>query len=285
MGASGEVRGQMNTIGMQMLEDAEPCESDAFEGQMAVEDGLSSNITTTAVQIPKISQICVVNNAGFDVQWRMRNCPARTETIETSPYPLDHTQCMNVQYAFGKELKSGDVLRLGVHAKLGMRFIADPPVRYVEDAGMSAGFVCSGGNLYYNCELVSVAPTHEGAVPSAKTICILNQAYFTMDWFTVNNRSHHQSQKTSTYPINHMRCMDLGSTGSDVQDGDLFQVQTHAVLGKTLPTDRQVKYSVESNEKVAFVCRGTTLKYSCKLLTQGTSLVVPGAAEKTQVVV
>merc|ERR1711862_962932 len=96
----------------------------------------------------------------------------------------------------------------------------------------------------------------------------------------MNLRSQQWTDRTSMYPINEMQCVDLASNGFDVKDGDLFQVQVHPLLGWSNPTDRHVKYSSNSNEKVAFVCRGTTLFYSCNLLTSATSFAAADVWEE-----
>jgi hypothetical protein len=89
---------------------------------------LAPNVNTTGLL--NVSEVCFVNNAGFDLRWGYQDCPANTQSKQTSPYPIDTKVCMAVKDGIPTVAK-GDTLRLTTSAVLGIKGLAEPGLQCV----------------------------------------------------------------------------------------------------------------------------------------------------------
>lgn len=209
-----------------------------------------------------VSRMCVSNNAAFVVKFKAHDCPARSSSSQTSGYPIDQSRCMDVSEAFPQAVE-GDILRVQTEAVLGLHKLLDPAIRYVPNSN-AAAWQCSGTTMDYHCGLMSVAPINPSVAPRVHRVCIINHAGFVMNYELQNSRTGGWVPKTSNYPINQNKCIDLGNTDG-VQEGDEFHARVHAVLGKTNMADRSVLY-YNNGLTATYECKGTTLFYHCNLL-------------------
>lgn len=232
--------------GLPAFQEKYPCISPTVAGQNATD----------------VSRICISNNGGYALKWKSHNCPAHLTSEYTPAYAIDQSKCMDMKTVF-PDVVEGQILRAGTLAIAGLHEIIDPPMRYVPDSNV-AGFECSGTTLTMNCKLVSVAPVDPSTLPEVERVCIMNHAGFVMYYEVQNSKSHQAVATSSRYPIDVMKCTDLSAT-SGVKDGDILQMNVHAIAGKTEGADRMVQFK-KNNMAATFECTGTTLDYSCKLM-------------------
>jgi len=215
--------------------------------------------------VVNVSRACITNNGGYTLGFGYHDCPAKTLSPLTSRYPIDQSRCVDVQDVL-PHVAEGEVIRVTTDVAAGLDEIVSPAFRYAADSNV-AGFQCGGGTLTYNCVLISLVPMDPSVLPPVSRVCITNHAGFVMDFQAKNLRTQSYVAQTGSYPINQMKCIDLGST-AEIMEGDELKLKVHAYLGKKNPTDRNVEYR-DNGLTAAFECKGTTLNYQCKLLVGG----------------
>jgi len=206
-----------------------------------------------------VSQVCFLNNAGFDLKWQFHNCPAHQVSHQTNPYPADIYECRNVQDLF-PDIVPGQVIRVATEAIAGLHEIIDPAFRFMPDAA-AGGFECDGSTRSYRCQFASIAPVDADKLPSVENVCVMNHAGFVMDFFAIDVKTDHRVG-SGTYPINQKQCVDLGDAAPE---GSEFQVSINAHGGKNMKGNRHVNYK-KNGLSALFQCKGSTMDYHCKLL-------------------
>jgi len=220
------------------------------------------------VPVMNVSRVCIANNGGYTLGFGLHDCPAHIVSPKTSRYPIDQSRCVDVQSVM-PGVSEGEVVRVATDAAAGLEEIVSPAFHYAANSNV-AGFQCGGGTLTYNCELISLVPVDPSSLPPVSKVCITNHAGFVMDFETKNLRTQAWVAQSASYPINQMKCIDLGST-AEILEGDEFKIKVHAHAGKKNPTDRGVKYQA-NGLTAAYECKGTTLNYDCKLMVGGMAL-------------
>lgn len=108
-----------------------------------------------------------------------------------------------------------------------------------------------------------VSLTSFGQVPqTASTICVYNDAAFVLDWRLKNVATGAESATVSHYPVGQVKCLSVNSTVGGVAGAAVVPV-VHAVLGKTESGASPVLYDPANASQVTYVCKGTTLDFSC----------------------
>jgi len=215
-----------------------------------------------------VSQVCFLNNAGFDLKWNFQNCPAHVVSFQSKPYPADIYKCMNVRELM-PGVQPGQVIRVSTEAVAGFHEIIDPAFRYQPDAD-AGGFECDGSTLLYNCDFVSIAPVNAFKLPEVEQVCVMNHGGFAMNFHAINLRMPMKRKGTGNYAINKKKCVNLWGAGAE---GSKFRVSIHAVGGKDMDGNRHVIYK-KNGYSVTYQCKGSTLNYHCNLLVQP-KLIVP----------
>lgn len=208
-----------------------------------------------------VSRVCVVNNAGFVVNFGLHDCNTALESPDSGNFPIDQHRCMEVSKL--PNVTAGQIVRLSTDAVAGKRALAEPALRYSPSSNV-ATFECKGTTMDYTCALKSYTPVTPGQLAEVSKICVANDAGFVLDWVAQNVRTGTASVSSGRYPIDQTRCLDLGSIAG-VKEGDKVQASVHAILGKTNDVSSPVVYK-NNSLGATFMCTGTTLNFKCGLV-------------------
>jgi len=110
--------------------------------------------------------------------------------------------------------------------------------------------------LFVNAAQAEMAQT-------ASEVCVFNHAAFVLNWQLKDLDSNTMSTKTTSYPVGQVRCISAASL-ANVSNGHTLVPVVHAILGKHVTPLETVAYDGINVSTVTYVCRGTTLDFSCK---------------------
>jgi len=114
---------------------------------------------------------------------------------------------------------------------------------------------CAALVLVLNCVVASAD------VVTANSVCVYNDAAFVLHWKLLDTDTGVQSGATKSYPVWQSKCLDSSSIGS-VAGASLVPVVS-AVWGKTVTPSQTVLYDPINATQITFICKGTTLDFSC----------------------
>ena len=112
------------------------------------------------------------------------------------------------------------------------------------------------GILY--CGLVRATP------PTASSICVYNDAAFVLKWKLQNSDTGVDGPTTKSYPVWQTKCQSATLAGGNVTAGASLTPVIQAVWGKEIVADVPVYYDPINVSQITYVCKGTTLDFSCK---------------------
>jgi len=208
-----------------------------------------------------VSRVCVVNNAGFVMNFGVHDCNSDADAPRTKNFPIDQHKCLDVSSV--PNVTDGQIVRLTTDAVAGKRVMPDPPLRYMPGSNV-ATFQCKGTTLDYKCTLESYTPVTPGSLAEVSKICVANDAGFVLRWLAKDLLSGNESASSGNYPIDQTRCMSLSSVPG-VKEGDQIMASVKAVWGKTKDVSTPVVYK-NNSLGATFMCTGTTLDFKCKLV-------------------
>lgn len=99
----------------------------------------------------KASKVCVNNDAGFVMNYKLVDLASGTESPETGKFPINQHICRDLGEVV-PDIEEGDILEISVHAVAGLTKNADTPLKYSADAGTLI-YKCTGATLTYSCKL------------------------------------------------------------------------------------------------------------------------------------
>jgi len=111
------------------------------------------------------------------------------------------------------------------------------------------------------CVLDSLVP-----VMNVSGVCIANNGGYTMGFGYHDCPAHTVSPKTSRYPIDQSRCVDVQSVMPGVAEGEVVRIATDAAAGLEEIVSPAFHYA-ESSNVAGFQCSGGTLTYNCELIS------------------
>ena len=97
---------------------------------------------------------------------------------------------------------------------------------------------------------------------TANSVCVYNDAAFVLHWKLADKDSGVDSGSTKSYPVWQSKCIDTTSM-ANVSAGDSLVPVVSAVWGKTVTPSETVLYDPINATQVTYVCKGTTLDFSC----------------------
>eukprot|EP01116_Phalansterium_solitarium_P009992 TRINITY_DN24354_c0_g1_i1.p2 TRINITY_DN24354_c0_g1~~TRINITY_DN24354_c0_g1_i1.p2 ORF type:complete len:142 (-),score=61.16 TRINITY_DN24354_c0_g1_i1:176-601(-) len=97
-----------------------------------------------------VSEICVTNDAGFDLHWSMKDMYTNLRSQDSGSYPIDQSRCLNINTIPG--VGPGHVVLCTVSADGGETQDCDWAVLYDPNSTNTATFVCSGTTLIFGCK-------------------------------------------------------------------------------------------------------------------------------------
>jgi hypothetical protein len=101
--------------------------------------------------MPSVSQICIMNHAGFVMWYEVQNQRTGSWADHTSHYPINQKKCINLGNVDG--VMDGDQFKTRVHAIAGKENYVDRDLMY-SDNGLIATYDCTGTTLNYHCRLL-----------------------------------------------------------------------------------------------------------------------------------
>jgi len=101
--------------------------------------------------LPRVSQVCIMNHAGFVMWYEMENQRTASWVDHTGHYPINQKKCINLGDTDG--VTEGDQFKTKVHAILGKENYVDRDLLY-SDNGLTATYDCTGTTLSYHCKLL-----------------------------------------------------------------------------------------------------------------------------------
>lgn len=107
------------------------------------------------------------------------------------------------------------------------------------------------------CGAVSAAPQ------TASTVCVYNDAAFVLNWKLKDLATNQESSSTSSYPVWQSKCISATAAGANVTAGQSLVPVVSAVLGKTVTVKDSVLYDPINATSINYICKGTTLDFSC----------------------
>jgi len=119
--------------------------------------------------LPQVSEVCVINHAGFVMYFDEQNIRTQSWMSHTDTYPIDQTRCIDLASTDGAE--EGDKFQTRVHAIGGKTLSAQRQVEYRSNR-LKATFECTGTTLNYDCSLLAVAVRSELAPVNSHSLAI-----------------------------------------------------------------------------------------------------------------
>jgi len=121
-------------------------------------------------------------------------------------------------------------------------------------------------------EVVLESPAFSSAAATASSVCVYNDAAFVTHWHLQDADTGAESPETSSYPVWQVRCLNPSNMGN-LQPGAHLVPVIHAVWGRTEKPTGTVRYVAPQTlmydgvnvSQVTYVCKGTTLDFSCEL--------------------
>lgn len=228
---------------------------------------LKSLVPVDPAKLPKVRNICILNQAGFAMFFDSMNLRNQQWSGRSGTYPVNQIQCKDLGETLDPagQVVDGDEFAVRTQAIGGKNQETSRHVLYDSDPnGLSVTYVCKGTTMQYSCELMSLPVAQH---LQAEQVCVQNHGGFAMFWDANNERTGAWVGKSDTYPNPQSRCMNLSSpqTSVNIQEGDIFRVETQAIAGKRQPADSKVMYA-RNSRTVTFDCGGSTMQYECKLV-------------------
>merc|ERR1711871_779925 len=109
------------------------------------------------------------------------------------------------------------------------------------------------------CFIVVLALASADITLTASSVCVYNDAAFVLHWKLQSGSA--SSSSTKSYPVWQSRCLD--TSGLNVTAGATLQPVVSAVWGKTVTASQPVLFDPINASQVTYVCKGTTLDFSC----------------------
>jgi len=101
--------------------------------------------------MPQVSQVCIMNHAGFVMWYEVENQRTGSWVDHTKHYPINQKKCINLANTDG--IMEGDEFKTKVHAIAGKKNYVDRDLVY-SDNGLTATYDCKGTTLNYHCRLL-----------------------------------------------------------------------------------------------------------------------------------
>ena len=111
---------------------------------------------------------------------------------------------------------------------------------------------------------IHLQPTHITHIPHTHTIPVYNDAAFVLKWKLLNKDTGAATPDTKSYPVWESKCVSAASAGTNVSAGASLVPVVSAAWGKTITVDTPVLYDPINASQITYVCKGTTLDFSCK---------------------
>lgn len=96
-------------------------------------------------------------------------------------------------------------------------------------------------------------------------ICVYNDAAFVLKWKLHSNADGADSSDSHAYSLGQVECMGVASSGLKASAGSTFVPKVKAILGREVTASPSVAFDPAIAASVTYVCRGTTLRFSCKV--------------------
>merc|ERR1711881_791676 len=96
---------------------------------------------------------------------------------------------------------------------------------------------------------------------AAKSICVVNSAWFMIQFKWKNLSAGGHTKPTKWYPMNGSKCLDLSALAAT--KGDIVVADVSPMGGVAKTAGHPVRYDEEAGA-VVYSCTGTTLNFSCK---------------------
>lgn len=122
------------------------------------------------------------------------------------------------------------------------------------------GYIGVGATTTFIAPPLPPAPVDATA---ASTICVHNSAAFDLKWHIKDTHTMEESTETDTYPVGKEKCIDIKEAIPGVVEGEVIKTVVDAVLGSTNKTEHNTVYTSDPTLWTTFICKGTTLNYSC----------------------
>lgn len=112
--------------------------------------------------------------------------------------------------------------------------------------------------------LVLLAALANGQAPqTVSDVCVFNGGAFALKWHLKDADTGKTSSESSYYDVGEVKCMKATSLGN-ISTGASIVPVVQALIGKEVTVSDAVIYDSGNVSQVTYVCRGTTLDYSCK---------------------
>jgi len=105
------------------------------------------------------------------------------------------------------------------------------------------------------------ARSSAAAVQTAQTVCVYNDAAFVLEWRLKNVDTGAESPLITHYPVGQVKCVSATAVSGGVAGTSVAPI-VRAILGKE-ETGTPVLFDPANATSVTFVCKGTTLDFSC----------------------
>eukprot|EP00940_MAST-03C_sp_MAST-3C-sp2_P001795 g1795.t1 len=105
------------------------------------------------------------------------------------------------------------------------------------------------------------------APQTANSICVYNDAAFVLRWRLRDVDTNEDSAETGNYPVWNSKCIGATSAGSNVSVGAPLVPVVKAYWGKEIVVADSVLYDPVNATSITYICKGTTLDFSCEQTT------------------
>ena len=102
------------------------------------------------------------------------------------------------------------------------------------------------------------------AEQTASSVCVYNDAAFVLRWRLRDVDTTEDSSETSNYPVWNSKCIDAIAAGTNVTAGSSLVPVVKAYWGKEIVVGDAVLYDPVNVSTVNYICKGTTLDFSCE---------------------
>jgi len=153
-------------------------------------------------------------------------------------------------------------------------------LRYCPDTAMNVTMHIKGEEETSQEEMTTLVRANSPDTPeTASSVCVYNGAAFVLKWRLHDNANGAESAETNSYPVGQTTCLPATSVAGDIAAGAVLVPKVKAIWGKEITASKTVLYDPANATQITYVCKGTTLFFSCK---QGPS--PPSAANVTKAV-